>query len=72
MEGLSNQNNFGSAESHSDVELSLYGFDKKWVRSNGTWVDKSQLPSVTVSERPSMDLMEMEDDSSAWWKFWKA
>ena len=72
MESSSNQNTHGNTGSAPlNVELMLPGIDTKWVRSNGSWVDKSKIPAViTTSESPSMEIIETT--SSHWWQFWKA
>ncbi|MDG1330711.1 MAG: hypothetical protein P8P74_00160 [Crocinitomicaceae bacterium] len=73
MEGLSNlQENGNSNVAGSNVELTLLGIDKKWVRSNGSWVDKSKLPVLRNGEESSFMSTEIEGSSSHWWQFWKA
>ena len=71
MESLNHQNNYTNSDSSgSNVELTLFGIDKKWVRSNGSWVDKSKVTqTITHDAFPNV---ENEATSSPWWKFWKA
>jgi len=72
MESLSNQQANGNSNTvGSNVELTLLGIDKQWVRSNGLWVDKSTLPVQSMREEPIMSA-EIEASSSHWWQFWKA
>lgn len=71
MESLSNENNFENTQSNgSNVELTIPGIDKKWVRSNGSWMDKSKVPVAQSSSFPTS--MEIEEKSNHWWQFWKA
>lgn len=54
----------GSHSSRSNVELTLLGIDKKWVRSEGSWVDKSKLPaSITHDEFPTMAIEKTPSQS---------
>lgn len=71
MESLSNQNtqeNFDLLQ--SNVELRIPGIDKTWVRSNGSWTDKSKVPTVEARSFPTA--IEIEGTSGHWWQFWKA
>lgn len=69
MESLSNQQGSGN----SNVELTLLGMDKKWVRYNGSWVDKSTIPVETKkTDETTFMSMEIEGSTSPWWQFWKA
>ncbi|PHR22862.1 MAG: hypothetical protein COA38_17510 [Fluviicola sp.] len=71
MESLSNQNMHENSESlHSNVELRMPGIDKTWVRSNGSWTDKTKVPTVEAHSFPTA--IEIEATSSHWWQFWKA
>lgn len=71
MEGLSNKNNYGAQQSlASNVELTLFGIDKKWVRVNKSWTDKSKVP--VVQSKSFEHSIEEEKTTSHWWQFWKA
>lgn len=75
MESLSNPNVSGNtAPMNSNVELTLLGIDKKWVRFKGKWVDKSKIPVETSSEQSPIisSIEEVEKSSRHWWQFWKA
>ena len=75
MESLSNQptNGNSNAGAGSGIELTLLGIDKKWVRYNGAWVDKSTIPAETkASNTASFITEEIEGNVSPWWQFWKA
>ncbi len=71
MESLSNQNNNDTPSSSSNVELTLLGIDKKWIFSNGSWIDKSKAQTI---ETKSFDhiIEEKQPLISHWWQFWKA
>ena len=73
MEIQSNQNSNANS-ALSNVELTLLGIEKKWVRLDGSWVDKSKLPIETESNAPvhDLNLVELEAGSSHWWQFWRA
>lgn len=72
MEGLSNQKVNGNAPG-SNVELTLMGIEKKWVRHNGSWVDKTTIP-VEPQKLQETHLVsdEIEGSISPWWQFWRA
>ena len=73
MESLSNQNNFEN--SHvlgANVELTMPGIDKTWVRSNGSWTDKSKVPVPVIQATSFPTSEEIEKTPSHWWQFWKA
>lgn len=73
MESLNNENSYGNSNSSgSNVELTLLGIDKKWVRSNGTWRDKSKLAAEMKENHSIIDSMEPDQSTSPWWQFWKA
>ena len=55
-----------AAQGSGKVELTLMGIDKKWVRSNGEWRDKSELDIKPVE----MNVFEPAESSKKWWKFW--
>lgn len=71
MQSSNNHNNQGQYySSQSNVELTLLGIDKKWVRSEGSWVDKSKVPApIKHDEFPTIAI---EKTPSHWWQFWKA
>ncbi len=74
MESLSNEQARGNSNPMgSNVELTLLGIEKKWVRHNGSWVDKSTIP-VNIKKMEETPLMseEIEGSISPWWQFWKA
>jgi len=69
MESLSNQQLNGK----QNVELTLMGIDKKWVRYNGSWVDKSTIPAKQEEEQStSLISEELNVHVSPWWQFWRA
>jgi hypothetical protein len=70
MENLSSENIENTQLLGSNVELILPGIDKKWVRANGSWMDKSKLPVIQSTSFPTA--METEHTPSHWWQFWKA
>lgn len=75
MESLSNQSTNGNSNvgAGSGVELTLLGIDKKWVRYNGVWVDKSTIPvEAKSSNTTSFISEEIKGNVSPWWQFWKA
>lgn len=73
MESLSNQQTNGNSNSAgSNVELTLLGIDKQWVRSKGSWIDKSTLPVPMKVEQSSVMSTEIEGTPSHWWQFWRA
>ena len=75
MESLSNQSTNGNANpgAGSGIELTLLGIDKKWVRYNGVWVDKSTIPSETKTPNATSFISEeIQGSVSPWWQFWKA
>ena len=75
MESLSNQQTNGNPNAiGSNVELNLLGIDKKWVRYNGSWVDKSTIPVKPIKEEETapMAFEELDGTTSPWWQFWKA
>lgn len=74
MESLSNQQTNGNPNpAGSNVELTLLGIDKRWVRHSGSWVDKSTIPvAPQKSEETPLLSDEIEGSISPWWQFWKA
>ena len=52
----------------NDVELTLPGIDKVWVRNNGQWRDKSELAVKAVEVTVHEPVVEKK---SRGWKFWK-
>jgi hypothetical protein len=75
MESLSNPQTNGNLNPlGSNVELNLLGIDKKWVRYNGSWVDKSTIPVEPVKQKEPAQAAfeEFEGSTSRWWQFWKA
>ena len=73
MKNVSNEQVNGNSNlTGSNVELTLLGIDKTWVRSNGSWVDKSTLPVPKKMEESSFVSTELEENVSHWWQFWKA
>ncbi len=69
MESLSDNNYEAPQSLGSNVELTLFGIDKKWVRVNRSWMDKSKIPVV---QEKSFDHFIEEKTTSHWWQFWKA
>ena len=70
---MTEQNTHSPSNNHL-IELQLIGIDKKWVRHNGKWVDKTTLnqPKKTITVPDSSELGDNDNTSSSpWWKFWK-
>ena len=74
MESLNNQQTNGNPSAPgSNVELNLLGIDKKWVRHQGSWVDKSTIPVEPMQKKEiPTTFEESEGSASAWWQFWRA
>lgn len=63
------KNSNRTSSEKSNLELTLLGIDKLWVRSkDGQWIDKNLIEKENMD---SSSVTLQDDASSHWWQFWK-